>query len=233
MVICSASLACYIYRSKYGDLPNRQKRKEIKDNFGNRKNENFEDIQLEILCSQDINHTMKEEIDGNMSNGKTENRTHAMYVSELSERCLNSKSLRKGKAIFQSNDMFIWLVTMMGISYAIPALQLVLKYQEEAEETGNLDICYFNFRCAFPVGKLADFNHFLSNIGYITFGITFLIITKYKSWKFQMNKYANVIETSTGYYLINKVCTFYLLKMLSNLTFREYHNSLEFIMQWE
>ena len=169
----------------------------------------FEDIPLEIQCSHEVdNENEYEEIDGknnNMTSGKQKNHTHAMYVTELSERCLNSKSLRKGKAIFQSNDMYIWLVIMMGVSYAIPALQLVLKYQEEAEETGNLDICYFNFRCAFPVGRLADFNHFLSNIGYIAFGITFLIITKYKSWRFQTNKLTNVIKTDTGYYLIHKV----------------------------
>ena len=94
---------------------------------------------------------------------------------------------------------------MMGISYAIPALQLVLKYQDETEETGNQDICYYNFQCSFPLGGLTDFNHFLSNIGYVGFGLTFLIITKYKSWKYRINQLSNIIETENGSFIIHKV----------------------------
>ena len=131
--------------------------------------------------------------------------TCAMYVSELSTNSVNHRTLKRARAMFQSNDMYIWLVVMMGISYAIPALQLVLKYQESSEETGNMDICYFNFQCAFPLGRLADFNHFLSNIGYVAFGLTFIIITKYKSWRYHSNKLNNVIRTNNGYFLIQKV----------------------------
>ena len=94
---------------------------------------------------------------------------------------------------------------MMGISYAIPALQLVLKYQDETEETGNQDICYYNFQCSFPLGGLTGFNHFLSNIGYVGFGLTFLIITKYKSWKYRINQLSNIIETENGSFIIHKV----------------------------
>ena len=32
--------------------------------------------------------------------------------------------------MFQANEMYIWFVIMMGVSYAIPALQLVLNYQD-------------------------------------------------------------------------------------------------------
>ena len=76
-------------------------------------------------------------------------------------KSLNGRSLEKAKSSFQSNDMYVWLILTMGISYALPALQLVLKYQDETDETGNQDICYFNFQCSFPLGGLSDFNHFL------------------------------------------------------------------------
>ena len=146
-----------------------------------------------IMVSQS-NVTDVTEIDGMNSTGTRATRTKAKYVNELSTKALSGRTIRKVKAMFQSNDMYIWLVVTMGISYAIPALQLVLKYQEEAAETGNLDLCYYNFQCAFPAGKLADFNHFLSNIGYVAFGLTFIVITKYKSWRYQSNKLLNVFE---------------------------------------
>ena len=120
-------------------------------------------------------------------------------------KSLNARSLKKAKSSFQSNDMYVWLILTMGISYAIPALQLVLKYQDETDETGNQDICYFNFQCSFPLGALSDFNHFLSNIGYVGFGLAFLIVTKYKSWRYRVNQITNVIETESGSYIMHKV----------------------------
>ena len=59
----------------------------------------------------------------------------------------------------------------------------VLSYQQESRHTGNQDLCYFNFQCSIPAGSLTDFNHFFSNIGYVFFGVIFLILTKYKSWR--------------------------------------------------
>lgn len=46
---------------------------------------------------------------------------------------------------------------------------------------GNQDICYYNFFCShgLTIGdfKLSDFNHIFSNIGYVFFGLLFMIIT--------------------------------------------------------
>jgi len=96
--------------------------------------------------------------------------------------------------------MYVWLVLVMGVFYSIPALQLVLKYQAESKETGNQDLCYFNFQCSIPVGTLTDFNHFFSNIGYVGFGLMFLVLTKYKSWQHHKQTMQNktVEQTSKG-----------------------------------
>ena len=64
-----------------------------------------------------------EETDGGVSSSHT----HVKYVTDLAQRTLSSRSLRKAKAMFQSNEMYIWFIIMMGVSYGIPALQLVLK----------------------------------------------------------------------------------------------------------
>ncbi|XP_063366824.1 SID1 transmembrane family member 1-like [Cydia amplana] len=47
-------------------------------------------------------------------------------------------------------------------------------YQRMVFQTGNQDLCYYNFFCAHPLGPLADFNHVYSNIGYVLLGIAFM-----------------------------------------------------------
>ena len=171
------------------ELPSREERERI---FKRHFSENHGDVQC--LQTSEADQT-----DGNTGPKM------ARYVTQLAMKSLNTRSLAKAKSSFQSNDMYVWLILTMGISYAIPALQLVLKYQEETDETGNQDICYFNYQCSFPLGALSDFNHFLSNIGYVGFGCAFLIVTKYKSWKYRVNQLTNVIETENGSYIMHKV----------------------------
>jgi len=105
----------------------------------------------------------------------------ARFVHELCqksnqthERDLSQKAMVK--QMFHQSDLYIWLVLMMAVFYGLPAIQLVFKYQEALAFTGNNDLCYYNFLCSLPMGKLQDFNHILSNMGYIFFGITFLAI---------------------------------------------------------
>lgn len=44
-------------------------------------------------------------------------------------------------------------------------------------DTGDQDLCYYNFLCAHPLGDLTDFNHVYSNLGYILLGLLFIILT--------------------------------------------------------
>ena len=105
------------------------------------------------------------------------------YVHELctkGEECSDKSQKSMIKTMFQQSDLYIWLVLMMGTFYGIPAIQLVFKYQEALAYTGNNDLCYYNSLCSIPIGKVQDFNHILSNIGYISFGLTFLCIVWYR-----------------------------------------------------
>jgi len=40
--------------------------------------------------------------------------------------------------------------------------------------TGDLDLCYYNYRCAQPVGPFLDFNHLVFNVPYMMFGLGFI-----------------------------------------------------------
>nr|SVE70572.1 EOG090X0A5X [Daphnia similis]SVE72456.1 EOG090X0A5X [Daphnia similis] len=47
-------------------------------------------------------------------------------------------------------------------------------------DTGDQDLCYFNFFYAHPLGDLTDFNHVYSNIGYVLLGLLFIINTAHR-----------------------------------------------------
>jgi len=51
------------------------------------------------------------------------------------------------------------------------------------ESTGELDLCYYNYECAYPMWGFLDFNHVYSNIGYIILGFHFLIFVVIRQWK--------------------------------------------------
>ncbi|KAK3082788.1 hypothetical protein FSP39_005310 [Pinctada imbricata] len=64
----------------------------------------------------------------------------------------------------------------VSIFYGLPVLQLVFTYQKVLNVTGDLDICYYNFNCAHPLGPVTSFNNVFSNIGYVLLGILFIIL---------------------------------------------------------
>lgn len=67
--------------------------------------------------------------------------------------------------------------------------------------SGDQDMCYYNFGCAYPyhlVIDFTDFNHFFSNIGYIVLGTIFVLITKRRDYlhTIAMRKYDSAVEVS-------------------------------------
>lgn len=46
-----------------------------------------------------------------------------------------------------------------------------------------MDLCYHNFKCARPLWIFSDFNHVISNMSYVLFGISFIVLVFIKSKK--------------------------------------------------
>lgn len=76
--------------------------------------------------------------------------------------------------------------------------------------TGDQDMCYYNFACAYPYHLLidfADFNHFFSNIGYVVLGTTFVFITKRRDYiHTMMMRKQNAVGEVSHFRLIIFVC---------------------------
>ena len=127
------------------------------------------------------------------------NPSDTVYLSQL---CKKRNDVRK---IYLENELHIWMVLILGVCYSIPAIQLVLKYQELMKTSGNNDLCYYNFLCSIHTNTFLDFNHIFSNVGYIVFGIVFIIIVrlrhiKYKEINDKRNKDLGVPQQFGIYY---------------------------------
>ncbi|KAL7305985.1 hypothetical protein TKK_0001455 [Trichogramma kaykai] len=91
-----------------------------------------------------------------------------LAVTELSK-----KGSRK---IHQDSWLFMYYLLTVAIFYAAPVIQLVVTDQIMLHVTGNQDLCYYNFLCSHPLMSLSDFNHVLSNLGYVMLGLLFMTI---------------------------------------------------------
>ncbi|KAK9876017.1 hypothetical protein WA026_011133 [Henosepilachna vigintioctopunctata] len=124
-----------------------------------------------------------EEVDDNASFNETEydtiseesidkqNRLHKseLYLSDLAKK--------DPRILKRKSYLYLYNVLTIALFYGLPVVQLVITYQRVLNETGEQDLCYYNFLCAHPVGVISDFNHVFSNIGYILLGVLFLWIT--------------------------------------------------------
>ncbi|KAL3885454.1 hypothetical protein ACJMK2_025511 [Sinanodonta woodiana] len=91
-----------------------------------------------------------------------------LYVVDLARK--SEKRQAKHYRLYSKNLLTI------AIFYGLPVIQLVLTYQTVLNETGNQDLCYYNFDCAHPLGPISSFNNVFSNIGYLMLGILFLLM---------------------------------------------------------
>ena len=111
-------------------------------------------------------------------NDKDVFRTKTMlFVSDLARK--SPKVLRKKSQLYQ------WNLLTIAIFYALPVIQLVVTYQQVLNQTGNEDLCYYNFLCAHPLGLLSDFNHVFSNIGYMMLGGLFMVFVRRRELMYQ------------------------------------------------
>ncbi|XP_045538329.1 SID1 transmembrane family member 1 [Papilio machaon] len=86
-------------------------------------------------------------------------------------------SRAKPGAHSRRSDRYFWSALTVAVVYALPVVQLLSTYQRMVFQTGNQDLCYYNFLCAHPLGFLSDFNHVYSNVGYVLLGLVFMAQT--------------------------------------------------------
>ena len=89
---------------------------------------------------------------------------------------LSDLARKKPQMLSRKSSLYQWNLVTIATFYGLPVIQLVVTYQQVLNQTGNEDLCYYNFLCAHPWGLLSDFNHVFSNLGYVMLGGLFMII---------------------------------------------------------
>ncbi|KAL4715384.1 hypothetical protein ACJJTC_015155, partial [Scirpophaga incertulas] len=91
-------------------------------------------------------------------------RLHVAVLARHRQRVLTARA-----------DRYLTALATVAVFYALPVLQLVFAFQLVSNASGWLDVCYYNFLCAHPAGVIADFNHIVSNAGYLLLGALFML----------------------------------------------------------
>jgi len=138
-------------------------------------------------------HTITQEhVRERHASGNTTENTHVKKVVTLDKKKIKARRVHSDVKVadmavcanpeyfknflWQRSEQFVWNVFIVGIYYTLPVFQLVLYYQNVSLEKGDMDTCYYNFRCLYPWGNIADYGHVFSNIGYIICGLFFNFI---------------------------------------------------------
>jgi len=117
--------------------------------------------------------------------GSFDNATKDRLRTDLKVTHLSKKidDVTKTKSIYQKSQLYLGVSLLVSLFYAIPVLQMVYVFSHNQSVTGNQDICYYNDLCRRPLGAIRDFNHVFSNLGYIVFGVLFMLLVYLKKHK--------------------------------------------------
>ena len=113
--------------------------------------------------------------------------------------------------------LYLLLVPLLAIFYLIPSFQLVYAELTTAQQLGNIDRCYFNFGCARPFWIFPDFNHTISNCGYIIYGIFFIAVVYFKSRTLPSEQNRPTVDHRSSVGLVQQYSLFYTLGICSVL----------------
>ncbi|GMT35929.1 hypothetical protein PFISCL1PPCAC_27226, partial [Pristionchus fissidentatus] len=94
-------------------------------------------------------------------------------------------SLKPWKQRDKKYNRYVVSLITIALFYGLPVVQLVLTWQDTVRNSGNLDLCWYNFRCARPFSVFFAFNNLISNIGYISLGLLFLLMVKEREMRYR------------------------------------------------
>ena len=72
--------------------------------------------------------------------------------------------------------VYSYLAPLITMYYFVPAVQISSLLRQPEDQIGSRDLCYHNFRCSIPLYIFSDFNHIVSNMSYLLFGLSFVFL---------------------------------------------------------
>jgi len=106
------------------------------------------------------------------------------YLLETGNRNIRSPLEIKTNKNNEYNSYYPKFLTLIGVFYVLPSLQFVFFQSKDT----NI-FCYYNYKCYHNLDFIPAFNAVISNILYIIYGISFLIIVKINDKYYYLNEY--------------------------------------------
>ena len=91
--------------------------------------------------------------------------------------------------------VYFYIVPLLSLYYFVPAIQFAFLAKQNEVSTGSQDLCYHNFRCSRPFYIFSDFNHVVSNLSYVMFGLAFMGLVKIKQKKLPYHCFDYEVKT--------------------------------------
>ena len=91
--------------------------------------------------------------------------------------------------------VYFYIVPLLSLYYFVPAIQFAFLAKQNEVSTGSQDLCYHNFRCSKPFYIFSDFNHVISNLSYVLFGLAFMGLVKIKEKKLPEHCFDHSVKT--------------------------------------
>jgi len=79
-------------------------------------------------------------------------------------------------------------------------------FVQQLQETGNFDLCYFNYLCSHTIERFHDFNHIYSNIGYLLLGSCFMLLVFQRKTAYPVYKNSSGIASTCPISLSKPPC---------------------------
>ena len=71
---------------------------------------------------------------------------------------------------------YLYLVPLLSLFYIVPSAQKIFAEAQREKDTGSEEGCFSNYGCSRSWWIFDDFNHIISNCGYVIFGIVFIFL---------------------------------------------------------
>ena len=89
------------------------------------------------------------------------------------------------------SQIYLYLVPLLSLFYIIPSAQMIFGEAQREKDTGSEESCFSNYGCSRSWWIFDDFNHIISNCGYVIYGMMFIFLVKRKSMILSIEKDKN------------------------------------------
>ena len=109
------------------------------------------------------------------------NSVHRLLTDKLTLSDLSRVQEEDGTHKEKRSKSYLYLVPLLSLFYIVPSAQMIFAEAHKEKDTGSEESCFSNYGCSRSWWIFDDFNHIISNCGYVMYGLMFIFLVWRKS----------------------------------------------------